>query len=584
MNAVQSSFSVRRVAGLILASFAVSAATSGQPTSNRADLGPIVELPPMIVAEPTQAQPWLYAAAGDTEFLSRCSERTTRAFIAAQIESHRALRELVPPEFFPTLAAPTVSILVPLGSMPTATDPIFRGMLEAQQDFERRAAGRTPISGSASPAYPIRFLPNQRLDDSDMIAAFTFLDEADFDGRRLVVAEEFLHALLTRRTPMLPQWLIEGLTGLYGVTKPRSTPPELPPLTWISPDDTAALRSNPAARRVLLPARELFSPDAIIGPGRDQPERRAVWRSQSVLFVRWALDPANAPAADALREFASRASREPTTERLFTECFGFGFAELGERLSDYLPTAVTTAVRLPARSGRPALSFDLRPATPAQIGRLRGEWERLGIPLVRERYPQFLPHYIEQARTTFRRATSRGERDPGLLAASALCEIDAGDIVAARPLLDALTATEIARPRIHLEAARLQWAELTRDRPQGQLYSRSQLEPVLAPLRRALRLTPLLPEAVLLALDASLRCSEGILPTDLSALVAAAPHLRRYSALGLRLGLLQLRNGQRTEARFTLETALAFVTNPAERARYLQVLAALDPPPANLVK
>lgn len=80
----------------------------------------------------------------------------------------------------------------------------------------------------------------------------------------------------------------------------------------------------------------------------------------------------------------------------------------------------------------------------------------------------------------------------------------------------------------------------------------------------------MLPEAVLLALDASLRCSEGILPADLSALVAAAPHLRRYSALGLRLGLLQLRNGQRTEARFTLETALAFVTNPAERARYLK--------------
>lgn len=584
MNAVPSSFSVRRVAGLILASFAVSAATSGQPTPDRADLGPIVELPPMIVAEPTQAQPWLYAAAGDTEFLSRCSERATLAFIAAQIESHRALRELVPPEFFPTLAVPTVSILVPVGSMPTATDPIFRGMLDAQRDFERRAAGHPPGSGSAARTKSIRFLPNQRLDDSDMIAAFTFLDEADFDGRRLVVTEEFLRALLARRTPMLPQWMIEGLTGLYAVTKPRSTPPELSPLAWISPDDTAALQRNPTARRVLLPARELFSPDAIIGPGRDQPERQAVWRSQSVLFVRWALDPANAPAADALREFASRASREPTTERLFTDCFGFGFADLGDRLSDYLPTAVSVAVTLPARTRPLPPEFGLRPATPVEIARLRGEWERLGIPVVRETHPQFLQHYVDRARATMRRAISRGASEPGLLAASALCEFDAGDILAARPLLDALTATDIARPRIHFEAARLHWAELTRDRPPGQLYARSQLEPVLAPLRRALRLTPLLPEAVLLALDASLRCSEGILPTDLSVLVSAAPHLRRYSALGLRLSLLQLRNGQRTEARSTLETALTFVTDPAERARYLRVLAALEPPPANLGK
>ena len=31
-------------------------------------------------------------------------------------------------------------------------------------------------------------------------------------------------------------------------------------------------------------------------------------------------------------------------------------------------------------------------------------------------------------------------------------------------------------------------------------------------------------------------------------------------------------------------TVIAFVTDPAERARYVQVLAALDPPPANLVK
>src|SRR5438067_2045186 len=63
-----------------------------------------VELPPMIVAESAKAPPWLYARVGDTEYLSRCSVSTTKAYITAQLEIRQMLRVFMPADFFATSA------------------------------------------------------------------------------------------------------------------------------------------------------------------------------------------------------------------------------------------------------------------------------------------------------------------------------------------------------------------------------------------------------------------------------------------------------------------------------------------------
>lgn len=540
--------------------------------------GPVVELPPMIIAETVKSPPWLYAKAGDMEFLSRCSQKTTQAFIAAQLASHRALRGLVPPEFLAKNAVPLVALVVPLEPKKARDDAVLRALLNGERTTNSREPKSPDRNGAPPSSERFEFLPNQRIDDRDMMAVFTFINESDFDSRRVIVADEFVRALLTRRTPMLPSWLIEGVIGLYQQTTPRSDPVVLRPFIWLSRDDSIGLLRDPASRRTLLPCNELFAPDAVPGPNNQHAVRSAVWRAQTALFIRWTLDPTNAPARDALWKLVERVSREPMTEKIFTEYFGFGYSDLLDRLSDYLPVAVKTPVPIALGNVPPSPRFEISLATPSQITRLRGEWERLEIPYVRVHHPKFVAHYIDQARTTLLRADDHGERDPQLLAATGLCELDAGNTVTARPLLEAAGAAHVVRPRVYLEIARLRLADLTRDSPETRRFTAAQLQPILEPLHQAIAQQPPLADVYLLTLDAWLRCNERTPSAELAVLVKAAPLFRRHPGFALRLALLQIKNDQPTEAAATLSTALEFLPEPATRSRYQQVLATLVTP------
>ena len=536
-----------------------------------------VELPPMIVAESAKAPPWLYAKVGDTEYLSRCSASVTRAYITSQLEIRRVLRVFMPADFLATNAIPNVSIVAPLELRP-GDDVANREMMRMEKQTIERGNEEDRRQGRVPALRPVRFLPNLRLDDRDMLAVFTYLDERDFHRQKLIAAPDFVWARLVARTPMLPLWLIEGLSSLYQQASFRDDPITMFAARWVSSEDTAGLRRDAESRRVLLPAGELFNADALMAAPNRHATRIAAWRAQAVLFVRWALDPANAPAAEALWKFARRTSQEPATEAIFVECFGFGYADLLDRLSDYLPTAVRQPARIP--TGKlPALPrFDVKPATPAQITRLRGEWERLEIPFVRGKHPEFLPRYIEQARTTLRRAVARGDADPQLFAALGLCELDAGDAGAARPWLEQAAASRVVRPRVHLEVARFRWRDLTSDTGEKSGFTTAQLEPVLEPLRVAMTQSPALPEVYILMADAWLRCKERTRPGDLAALVAATPLFRRLPGLALRVAVLQFDQGQRVEARQLLTAAGEFVHDPAMRTQYDQAFAAMAAP------
>ncbi len=535
-----------------------------------------IELPPMIIAESSKAPPWLYANVGEAEYLSRCSAATTRAYITAQLEIGRMLRVFLPADFLSPVAVPIVSILAPLESRQASDDLASREM----QRMEQQAIQRTHEEGRRELAVPrvgpVRFLPNLRLDDRDMLAVFTYLSERDFRGDRLIAAPEYVYARLVARTPMLPPWLIEGMVGLYQQAGFSENPITLEVARWVSPEDAAGLRRDPESRRVMVPVGDLFAADALLGADNRHPSRLAAWRAQVVLFVRWALDPANAPAADAFWKLGRRGSLEPITEAVFSECFGFGYADLQERLSDYLPVAVKQPARiLPGKL--PALPrFEVKPATPAQIARLRGEWERLQIPFVRGKHPEYLPRYIEQARATLRRPVGRGERDPQMLAALGLCELDAGDVAAARVWLEAAAAARVQRPRVHYEVARLRWLELTRNTGESSGFTAAQVQPVLEPLRVAAGLTPALPEVYLLLGDALLRCRDRVSAPDYALMLQAAPLFRRLPAVAHRLALLQVREGQRGEAAQTLIVAKEFATEAAMRAQLEELLSALS--------
>ncbi len=534
-----------------------------------------VELPPMIIAESSKAPPWLYAQVGESEYLSRCSATTTRAYITSQLEIARMLRVFMPADFLSTVAVPVVSVLAPQESRQASDDVASSEMKRMEQKAKQRELDEGRRDLKVPRAATVRFLPNLRLDDRDMLAVFTYLSERDFRGDRLIAAPEYVYTRLVARTPMLPPWLIEGLVGLYQQASFTENPIGLEAARWVSPEDAAGLRRDPESRRVMVPVGDLFAADALMTPENRHPARLMAWRAQIVLFVRWALDPVNAPAAEAFWMFGRRASMEPVTEVLFTECFGFGYADLQERLSDYLPVAVKQPVRIPPGK-LPALPrFDLKPATPQQIARLRGEWERLQIPFVRGKHPEYLPRYIEQARATLSRPVGRGERDPQLLAALGLCELDAGDPLAARGWLESAAAAGVQRPRVHYEVARLRWLELTRNTGETLGFTGAQIQPVLDPLRVAAGQTPQLPEVYLLLGDALLRCRDRVSAADYALMVKAAPLFRRLPGVAHRLALLQVREGQRGEAARTLNVARDLTNEPAMREQFDQLLAAL---------
>jgi hypothetical protein len=541
-----------------------------------------IELPPMIVAESTKAPPWLYARVDDTEYLSRCSASTTKAYITAQLEIRRMLRVFIPADFFATSSVPFVSIVAPLDAR-AGDDAAGREMMRIAQQSKQRSNEEGLREMRIPSVQTFRFLPNLRLDDRDMLAVFTYLNEKDFHQAKLIAAPDYVWARLNARNPTPPAWLIEGVVALYEQTSFRADPITMTRANWISPEDASGLRRDAESRRVLIPPGEFFTAQVFLTAQDRNPTRIAAWRAQAALFIRWALDPANAPAANALWNFARRTSQEPPTEALFTECFGFGYTDLMDRLSDYLPTAVKQTARiLPGKL--PALPrFEVKPATPAQIARLRGEWERLEIPFVRGKHPEFLPRYIEQARATLRKAVAHGDGDPQLFAALGLCEVDAGDPAAGRPWLEQAIAMKVVRPRAYFEVARMRWLELTRNTGETSGFTRAQLDPVLAPLRVAITQSPPLPEAHMLLADAWLRCRERITPSDFVALTDALPLFRRVPGIAYRVALLHVREGRRAEARQVAAVALEFVSEPETRVQFDKMLAALaaSPHPPN---
>jgi hypothetical protein len=148
---------------------------------------------------------------------------------------------------------------------------------------------------------------------------------------------------------------------------------------------------------------------------------------------------------------------------LFRECFGRSYADVHAELSWYLAIALDEEVTAPAHDVLPVPDFRLREATPAEIARLRGEWERIEATALAARFPELATDYREQAASTFNRAYLNGSRDPRLLASMGLLALDTGELVPAARYLEQAVAGKVAGVRPYLEMARLRWAAAVSD-------------------------------------------------------------------------------------------------------------------------
>ncbi len=547
-------------------------------TLRGAETDKVVELPPLIVAEAKNPLAWRYAEAPGLEVLSVCGDSTTQQFMEQFQHLRQLLQTVVPPDLQLSLSAPVVHILGGNDMRDRLKQDVQEEMFQkpvpdADPGTDVPFAGR---GGFPAPRVRVSVLPNLRLQDTDAYTIFALLDDSQLQKSQLGLTPDYVSFLMQRRTPPLPPWFILGVMRLLPSLAFETRQIELEPMDWTSGEAAEAVRKDPAT--ALLPLADLLvAPRQPAAPAAVAAAYHATWLAQSTLFVRWGLDDRNG-AREAFFRFVDRASREPVTEPLFQECFGQGYAAMRERLGRYLPDAMSKTLRLRPAAPLESLSLDLRPATTAEIARIKGDWERLETGFVKRTFPALSGKYLDEARRTLRRAYDQGERDPRLLAAMGLCECDAGDDGAAEPLLAAAVLARVTRPRAYAELARILY-ERARARPAGPRgkLSTAQTTPILQPLLAAQRLSPPQAEAAELFSDLWFHTEVSPLPTDLDELNREAGFFPRSLNLDYRTALLDAQAGRWPEARRLVARGLATAPTPAGRAPFVELDGLLPP-------
>lgn len=503
-----------------------------------------VALPPFIVEEPTKGPPWRYTPAMGYEVLSRCNDATTRRVIEAHDRLHQLLADVLPVELQLKLTVPRALILYDEELQPAASKEVIARMLQTPASG---ASGSGPVGRAGlrpvSPVPNFSFLPNLRLWDRDAMTVFMIVRRDDFDDARLSLTVDYVAYLLKNRVPSLPPWFLSGFLGFFRQTTFERRELVTEPMEWISAAHTAALKSDPKTAPPLQPLRD-FLAVALVPPDPGAmftPLQR--WQAQAELLVRWGVDPKGGARKAAFWRFVEQTARREANEALFQECFGFDFATADAQLSAYLPEAVRRTVQF-----RPTLKklppVVLRNATDSELGRIKGDWERLEIGYVKQHAPELADKYIEQARRTLGRAYERGVRDASLLEVLGLCEVDAGADAAARDYLETAAVLGSLRPRAWYELARLRFADLRRNAADAERrLTADQAVTVLRPLFSAREAEPPLPEVYELIADVWASCAAPPTRGHLGVLDEGVRFFPRRSSLVYRAAELNLRQG-----------------------------------------
>jgi hypothetical protein len=521
----------------------------------------VVELPPMIVADRLKTRPWRYLEIPGYEVLSRASDSHTRDVVETHHRLEHLLSLVLPPDLQVRSDVPSPLLL----SNEVETPTLARNLV---QNF------------GSTPAPRIRYLPNLALNDSDIRAVFAMINPAQFNPDRLTFTRERVAYAIERRVPALPRWFAVGFLELWDDMRFTADQIEIGPLTWISDEERKNLRADPDYPRVFLPWHELLAWRRGRVPDEASPEH-ALWRSQAALLVRWILSGDRA-RREAWWKFVARSSTEPVTDRLLRECLDLDYAGLRDCLSDYLPSAITTPVRLRADKMPRAPRMRLRDATPAEVARLKGEWERLVVRSVKLRHPEFVDRYREQAERTFAEADRQNASDPRLFAVRGLYYCDIQNDDAALPLLEASARAKVTRPRIYVELARIHYLAARRNRDIQQTpLDTADVNRALAPLAMAHEQQPLLPDVFLLSAEVWAQSNARLSTRNLGLLEEGLREFPDHPLLRLNIAVVYINQQQTQKARAVIEEGLALRPPPLFRDRLLGLRSHLPAEPAS---
>jgi hypothetical protein len=458
---------------------------------------------------------------------------------------------------------------------------VWQKMIEETIALERKRRGATDDSPSISNGYPfpmanrVRMLPNMRLWDKDEVALLFVLQATDFEQRRFILTPDYVRFILESRTPPLPRWYLEGTMSLYGLTEFAPNGITITTIDWEESTVKNSLGDDTGQFRELIPFDQLFAGNdaarKTAGSAKVQPTPPApeLWATEAALLIRWALDPKGGANAPALWKYVARASAGTPDEAMFKECFGLSYAEAEAKVLAYLPTATRRSVNLRPESPVRLPHFAFRDATGDEIGRLKGEWERLGVLFVKSRYPALVSDYLAQARRTLQRAFERGPHDPRLLAVMGLCECDAGNDAGARELLASAVQAQVVRPRVYYELTRIRYAEaLASAAAAGGRLTVNQTAEILSPLSTAHLQSPPLYDLYELVSEVWMHSAAAQTRRNLSLLDEAIRLYPHRLKLVYQAAWLNASNGFVAEANALIDRGVASTADAAVRAKF----------------
>lgn len=454
----------------------------------------VVEMPPFVITETKAGKPWRFAEAEGFEIISQSDDEATQQVFAAL---WRGVRLALPPEMRARLTTPTAVI-------------IFDQASDKGRGVESMGSSRALHEVSSHWTNVIkRTTPDREFFCVNLHGQFfRYSSTFRFD----------LHTLLALHTPMAPPWLLEGLFGRYGLYREGiryeegTKWAEVVRGQWCSVAEwqkieplvaTASVRAEtePAKRRGMeagpSPVEEFVMEPAELWrgglvAGHPAPEQRNRWGATCALFAHWGIFGQKGRRGEAFWRFAERACSQPVTEEMVRECLGLSLAELRAELGWHLPVALgDVAVRAVEVLRPPRLA--IRPATPGEVARNRGDWERAEAGLLAGSFPDIAERYRERAGRTLRNAQGEGPADARLMAAIGLYEYETGDAVRARELLEAATGAGVQRPRAWHTLAHLRFMELAgKSATPGRQLDVEQAYSVLTPLFQAMEQPPAL--------------------------------------------------------------------------------------------
>jgi hypothetical protein len=555
------------VALLVFCATSFSAPPRAAPPSElRSEMS--VELPPLIVEDAPTVK-WRYCETPRAQILSRCSDGITQDFVRAEQRLTSLLQLVIPPEYQAHFSAPH-TILLSNGRTTSAaiqklladSNRVPASVASALKADSAAASSNTP--GEAARRLDIRLMPNLRLDDHDVVATFAMIDERTFNDSTIGLTASHIYMLLNLRAPPLPHWLVSGIVALVPSIRYRDEFIGIEPARWWPHSDSKSLLTDAEYPRTLLPMSDFFAE-------RDggQPE---LWYTQAALFVRWALDAEDATMRDRFWRFVDRCGAGPADESVFIECFGFGYADMRDRLSDYLPTAVSTAVILRPAKRIQYFNPKIRTATAADIARVKGEWERLAINFVRANHPEFASLYETQARSTLAKLKTSDESDARLQCVAGLYFCGEGNDAEAVRYLEAAVRGKVARPRPYFELARIRFLN-AKAAPAGadKRLSTAQAQSILELLGSAQNFSPKLPATFILTAETLFNSELKPTAEHFAQMEEAVRLFPNNPAVLLRAAVLYAASGKNTRAAELVVQGLEVAKDDETRGYFLQL-------------